>query len=42
VGPKASLDVLEKKKSLDSTGIRIPGRPACSLVSNPTTLPLFQ
>jgi hypothetical protein len=33
------LDVLKKKKYLSSTGIRIPDRPAQSLVTVPTELP---
>jgi hypothetical protein len=33
-----SLDILEKRNSLFSTGIRIPNRPACGIVSLLTTL----
>jgi hypothetical protein len=39
--PSAGLDVLEKKKSISSAGIRNPNRPASSLVTtdyvNPVT-----
>jgi hypothetical protein len=37
MGPIAGLDVLEKRKSLVSTGIRIPNRTSRSLVAIPTT-----
>jgi hypothetical protein len=38
VGPRAGLDILERKQSLDSTGIRPPDRPARSIVAIPTEL----
>jgi hypothetical protein len=38
MGPRASLDVLVKKKALVYTGTRTPDRPPHSLVTVPTEI----
>jgi hypothetical protein len=38
VDPRAGIDELQKRKSLYSTGIRNPDRPALSLLAIPTEL----